>query len=68
MIINSEIISYFLENKHLKDFQNHWVYKQIVPGEYTFEEPVNVDYKQLTKLYNLVKEQITNFEPTNQFL
>lgn len=68
MIINSEIISYFLENKHLKDYQNHWVYKQIVPGEYTFEEPVNVDYKQLTKLYNLVKKQITNFEPTNQFL
>lgn len=68
MKINSEIISYFLEHKHLRDYQNHWIYNKIVPGEYTFEEPGNVNYEQLNKFKNLVEEQILDFKPFNEYL
>ena len=43
MIIKTEIIDSFLEYGNLNAVKEHWIYQAIVPGQFTFEEPKNVN-------------------------
>ena len=68
MIINTEIIDFYLENRNLESIKNHWIFNAIVPGKYSFDEPKNIKHNQLIQLYQIVKERLIHFQPLNQSL
>ena len=55
MIIKTEIIDSFLEHGNLDAVKNHWIYSVIVPGQYTFENPNNVNKELLVHLYETIR-------------
>ena len=55
MIIKTEIIDSFLEHGNLDSVKDHWIYHSIVPGQYTFEEPLYVNKELLVHLYETIQ-------------
>ncbi len=68
MIIKTEIIDSFLEHGNLDAVKNHWIYSVIVPGQYTFENPNNVNKELLVHLYETIKNRLYQFKPLNEEL
>ena len=68
MIIKTEIIDSFLEYGNLNAVKDHWIYQAIVPGQFTFEEPKNVNRELLVHLYETIKNRLYNFKPLNERL
>ena len=68
MIIKTEIIDSFLENGNLDAVKNHWIYHSIRPGQYTFEEPEDVNKELLVHLYETIQSRLYKFKPLNEAL
>lgn len=68
MIINTDIINFYLEDRNLESIKNHWIFSAIVPRKYSFEEPNNIKVDQLIQLYQIVKERLIHFHPLNKNL
>lgn len=68
MIIKTEIIDSFLEHGNLDSVKDHWIYHSIVPGQYTFEEPLYVNKELLVHLYETIQNRLYNFKPLNEAL
>lgn len=61
MNINSEIIDKFFSGN---DYSTHWVFSNIEPGKYLFEEP-NHSIVDLQSFYTKVVNTLISFEPYN---
>lgn len=68
MIIKTEIIDSFLEHGNLDAVKDHWIFNSIIPGQYTFEEPTDVNQQLVMHLYETIKNRLYNFKPLNENL
>lgn len=58
-MINTEIIEAYVKRK---DFSEHWLFYNLVEGEYLFEYPT-LDREKLLSFYELFVKELEKFEP-----
>ena len=68
MIINTEIVDNYIKFNDLECSKSHWIYSAIIPGSIKFEEPNNINMKDILNLKNLILNLLENFKPINYSL
>jgi hypothetical protein len=68
MIINTEIIDTYLNEKSLEGIKNHWIFNSIIEGQYVIEETNRIDEDKLRAVYKILIDKLKSFEPLNKCL
>jgi hypothetical protein len=68
MLVNTEIVDVFLEYGSAENCRDHWIFHEINPGKFIFEDPPETQSQKVKMIYDNCFSIINDFRPMNYCL